>query len=72
MEKLSLALLLAAVSAEVAPVALFHGVDDACKNQGSWIDLIEEGIEYAAPVKCIEIGDGRVSSIFERMEWQIR
>ena len=58
-----------AVSAEVAPVALFHGVDDSCNSMGSWINLIEEGIDYVAPVKCVEIGDGRISSIFERMEW---
>jgi hypothetical protein len=69
MEKFTFAVLMAAVSAEVAPVALFHGVDDSCKSTGPWINLIEEGIDYAAPVKCVEIGDGRVSSIFERMQW---
>jgi hypothetical protein len=69
MEKYAFAVLMAAVSAEVAPVALFHGVDDSCKSTGPWINLIEEGIDYAAPVKCVEIGDGRVSSIFERMQW---
>ena len=63
---------MAVVSAEVAPVAFFHGVDDSCKNQAYWLNMIEEGIDYAAPVKCVEIGDGKITSIFERIEWQVK
>ena len=62
--------LVAEIAAAVAPVALFHGIDDSCPQQ-NWLDAISEGIDYAAPVKCIEIGDGRISSIFERMNWQV-
>jgi hypothetical protein len=64
------ALLSGIAIADVAPVALFHGVNDSCP-QNSWTNLISEGIGGQAVVKCVEIGDGRISSIFERMEWQI-
>ena len=62
--------LVAERAAAVAPVALFHGINDHCP-QTEWIDAISEGIDYAAPVKCIEIGNGNISSIFERMNWQV-
>ena len=54
----------------VAPVALFHGIDDRCPQQ-EWLDYISKGINYAAPVKCVEIGTGKLTSIFERVEWQV-
>lgn len=60
-----------AVASAVAPVALFHGVNSACPYS-EWEALISEGIDYQAVVKCVEIGDGRLSSMFERMEWQIK
>jgi len=60
------------VLAEVAPVVVFHGLNGNCSPQmDGWVEMIEEGIDYAAPVKCIEIGDGNTTSIFERMEWQV-
>jgi hypothetical protein len=43
-------------SADVAPVALFHGIHDNCPGQQAWINLIIEGINNEAPVKCVEIG----------------
>jgi hypothetical protein len=52
----------------VTPVAVFHGINDHCPQQ-YMVDLISEGIDYAAPVKCVEIGDGNISSIIELMEW---
>lgn len=60
--------LIVSVASAVAPVALFHGVADHCP-QTSWTNLISKGIDNAAVVKCVEIGDGYISSIFERMEW---
>ena len=54
------------------PVALFHGVDDNCKNVQEWVDAIAEGINYTAPVKCVEIGDGRVTSVFDKIENQVQ
>lgn len=62
------ALLFAAVQADVAPVALFHGVNSSCP-QTEWTDRISAGINDAAVVKCVEIGNGNLSSMFERLEW---
>ena len=53
----------------VAPVALIHGIDDSCP-QTSWTDMISNAIGNKAVVKCVEIGDGRNTSIFERIKWQ--
>ena len=60
---------LATLSEAVAPVALLHGVDDSCP-QTAWTDYISEAIDYQAVVKCVEVGDGVATSIFERMKWQ--
>ena len=61
---------MASAAMAVAPIAVFHGIDDHCPQQ-EWLDMISEGIDYAAPVECIEIGTGRLTSIFERIEWQV-
>jgi len=73
MKHLALALLVSAVTAraEVGPVAIFHGINSHCPTD-DWSQMILDGIDYAAVVKCVEIGDGVISSIFERMEWQVK
>jgi hypothetical protein len=54
----------------IAPVVLLHGVDDSCAGSGnSWADAISRGIDNRAVVKCVEIGNGKIASIFERMTW---
>jgi hypothetical protein len=50
-------MLAVAVSSDVGPVALFHGVNDACPKT-DWTDRIAAGIDNAAVVKCVEIGNG--------------
>ena len=32
--------------------------------------MISESIDNSAVVKCVEIGDGKITSMFERMRWQ--
>ena len=59
----------AATESTVAPVALLHGVDDSCP-QTAWTDYISEAINNQAVVKCVEVGDGVATSIFERIKWQ--
>ena len=67
---LALAAFSQATSSEstVAPVALLHGVDDSCP-QTKWTNYISEAINYQAVVKCVEVGDGQITSMFERMNW---
>lgn len=50
----------------VAPIVLLHGVTDSCPKD-DWTTMISESIKYEAPVKCVEIGDGKISSMFERI-----
>ena len=52
----------------ISPVAVFHGVDGSCDLVKSWISAIEEGIDYAAAVKCVEIGNGKNTSMFQTIE----
>ena len=54
--------------ATVAPVALLHGVTDSCP-QTNFTDKISAAIGNAAVVKCVEIGDGANTSVFERIKW---
>ena len=54
----------------IAPVVLLHGVNNSCAAQGpQWVDAISRGIDNRAVVKCVEIGNGNIASIFERMTW---
>jgi palmitoyl-protein thioesterase len=36
------------------------------------VDTIAEGIDYSAAVKCVEIGNGKTSSLFELIEAQVK
>ena len=69
-QKSAFALLLSAASA-VGPVVLFHGIDDLCPMP-EWEEYISLAINDLAPVRCMEIGSGRLTSIFDRIEWQIK
>lgn len=51
------------------PVAIFHGIDDSCNGIREWVWKIQDALDYAVPVKCVEIGSGRLSSIFEMIPW---
>ena len=53
----------------IAPVLVLHGLNGNCPQIHSWVTDIEAEIESQAVVKCIEIGDGNTTSIFERMQW---
>lgn len=50
------------------PVAVIHGMNSSCPME-FWVDAIAEAIDYKAVVKCIEVGDGITTSLFERNEW---
>ena len=54
----------------MAPVVLLHGVNSSCAGQQNWADSIADAIDHQAVVKCVEIGDGKNTSMFERMKWQ--
>ena len=55
---------------KVAPIAVFHGVGSGCGSVTTLIDQIKTGLgDSLTTIKCIEIGDGKVSSIYERIEW---
>ena len=64
------ALAAAAQAKESAPVALLHGVNGSCGQVQSWVDMIAESIDHEAVVKCVEVGDGETTSMFEQMKWQ--
>ena len=53
----------------VAPIALLHGVDSGCGSVGGWVDMIKNATNDETVVKCVEIGDGRTTSKFMRMQW---
>ena len=55
----------------IAPVVILHGIDSDCNDIHAWITDIAIEISNRAIVKCVEIGDGKVTSIFERMKWQV-
>ena len=59
---------LVAATQAVAPVALLHGLSGSCPMTG-WTDMISEAIDNQAVVKCVEVGDGKITSEFERMKW---
>ena len=52
-------------------MVVLHGIDDDCNNVHTWVNDIAVEIENRAVVKCVEIGEGKVTSIFERMNWQV-
>ena len=54
----------------VAPVALLHGVNSGCNNVAEWVTRISDSLDNQVPVKCVEIGDGKNTSMFMRMWWQ--
>ena len=55
---------------KVAPIAVFHGVGSGCGSVSNLIEMIKTGLgDSLTTIKCIEIGDGKVSSIYERIEW---
>ena len=51
------------------PVLVIHGMNSACPFS-PWTEAIAESIDYKAVVKCLEVGDGITSSLFERNEYQ--
>ena len=53
----------------IAPVVVLHGLNGDCNQIHAWVTDIATEIGDQAVVKCIEIGDGEATSIFERMEW---
>ena len=63
------ALATAAQAAVSAPVALLHGVNGSCPQVSGWVDMIANSIDHEAVVKCVEVGDGNITSMFERMNW---
>ena len=52
------------------PIAVIHGMNSSCPME-FWTEAIAEAIGFKAVVKCIEVGDGITSSLFERNEHQI-
>ena len=61
---------LLAATATAVPTAIFHGLGDACIYPGmhSFTKQIGEGTgDYA---KCVEVGNGSLTSIFENFEKQ--
>lgn len=66
---LALTVMLAVASA-TAPVAIFHGLGDACSNPGMSQITKHIGEQLGATAKCIEIGSGAESSIFMNFEKQ--
>lgn len=59
---------LLAASATAIPTAIFHGLGDACIYPGmkSFTKQIGEGTGDFA--KCVEVGNGSLTSIFKNME----
>ena len=53
-----MALIAALATAEVAPVAYFHGWTSSCEYDANWPVAISKAIDGAAVVKCVEVGDG--------------
>ena len=51
----------------IAPVLVLHGLNGNCNQIHSWVEMTADAIEHQAVVKCIEIGDGNITSIFEMM-----
>ena len=51
------------------PIAVIHGMNSSCPF-GHWTRAISRSINHKAVVKCIEVGDGITSSLFEHVEWQ--
>ena len=56
---------------EIAPVLVLHGLNGNCNQIHSWVEMTGDAIEHQAVVKCIEIGDGNITSIFEMMPLQV-
>jgi len=61
-----------AATSTVNPVVMFHGLNGSCNQIAGWVDIISEGINHAAPVKCVEIGDGNDTSLFTPMPHQVK
>ena len=56
----------------IAPVLVLHGLNGNCNQIHSWVEMTADAIEHQAVVKCIEIGDGNITSIFEMMPLQVQ
>ena len=68
--KTIIAALAASEAMAVAPVVVLHGVGDNCPGAQYYVDAIANSIDHQAVVKCVEIGNGTISSMFTRMKWQ--
>jgi hypothetical protein len=56
---------LTVLSYAAVPTAIFHGFGDSCYFPGMWSFTDEIANLTGAPAKCIEIGYGTTTSIFE-------
>ncbi len=56
---------LTVLSYAAVPTAIFHGFGDSCYFPGMWSFTYEIANLTGAPAKCIEIGYGTTTSIFE-------
>ncbi|KAL4435954.1 hypothetical protein ABPG74_022189 [Tetrahymena malaccensis] len=72
MNKIILTICLIGFAVASNPVAIFHGFGDACANPGmkSFTKQIAAGVN-GAYVKCVEIGNGAMSSVLMRFDKQV-
>lgn len=59
-----------AANSTAVPTAIFHGFGDMCLFPGMWEFTDEIASLTGAYAKCVEIGYGSVTSVFENFETQ--
>mgnify|MGYP001806949364 CR=1 FL=1 len=57
-------------AAAAVPTAIFHGMGDACIHPGMHSFAKKIADETGAYAKCVEIGNGSMTSLFENFEKQ--
>lgn len=72
MRKISILSLLSVVgiASAAVPTAIFHGFGDMCIFPGMWEFTDEIASQTGAYARCVEIGYGSTTSIFENFETQ--
>lgn len=69
---LVLAAVVASANSQALPTAIFHGFGDSCSNSGMKYITSTIAEETGAYAKCVEIGSGAVTSIFENFLTQAK
>ena len=54
------------------PIVVLHGINDHCQSMDGFVQMVSELMNGTAYIKCLEVGDGQISSLFMDMRSQAK